>query len=187
LSRKKTTKRETDNELDTSKRNDETALAKLRSLGALLVPIELPQFPVRNLPIILFAENAAAFDELTRTGKDGLLKRQSMISDLQRSRFIPAVEYIQANRVRYLLVQEMANLMKEIDVYVAPSKEGDNLLVTNLTGHPCVVVPNGFSKAGTPTSISFIGKLFDEGTVLAVAKKYQDATGFHLRHPMLPD
>jgi Asp-tRNA(Asn)/Glu-tRNA(Gln) amidotransferase A subunit family amidase len=79
----------------------------------------------------------------------------------------------------------MQKMMENIDVYIAPSFEGDNLLLTNLTGHPCVVVPNGFSKEGTPTSICFMGKLFDEGTVLSVAKKYQDATGFHMRHPNL--
>jgi Asp-tRNA(Asn)/Glu-tRNA(Gln) amidotransferase A subunit family amidase len=70
-----------------------------------------------------------------------------------------------------------------VEVYVAPSFGGDNLLLTNLTGHPCVVVPNGFDEDGNPTSISFIGRLFDEGTVLAVARAYQLATGFHRTHP----
>ncbi|HEY4492664.1 MAG TPA: amidase, partial [Acidobacteriota bacterium] len=101
------------------------------------------------------------------------------------SRFIPAVEYINANRIRYLLIQEMAETLKDIDVYVAPSVEGDNLLLTNLTGQPCVVVPNGFKKDGTPTSVTFCGKLFDEAKTLAVAKAYQDATDFHLKHPEL--
>jgi Asp-tRNA(Asn)/Glu-tRNA(Gln) amidotransferase A subunit family amidase len=96
------------------------------------------------------------------------------------------VEYIQANRVRYLIIQQMQKLMTEVDLYVAPSFQGDNLLLTNLTGHPCVVLPNGFSKKGTPTSITFVGKLFDEETLLAFAKRYQDATGYHLRHPRLP-
>jgi Asp-tRNA(Asn)/Glu-tRNA(Gln) amidotransferase A subunit family amidase len=79
----------------------------------------------------------------------------------------------------------MQKIMKDVDLYVAPSFQGDNLLLTNLTGHPCVVLPDGFSKEGTPTSITFIGRLFDEATLLAVAKKYQDATGFHLKHPAL--
>ena len=79
----------------------------------------------------------------------------------------------------------MQEIMNRVDVYLAPSWEGDNLLLTNLTGHPCVVLPNGFSDDGTPTSISFIGKLFDEGTLIAVAKAYQDATSFHLEHPDL--
>jgi Asp-tRNA(Asn)/Glu-tRNA(Gln) amidotransferase A subunit family amidase len=79
----------------------------------------------------------------------------------------------------------MARLMDQVDVYIAPPFEGDNLLLTNLTGHPCVVLPNGFSKKGTPTSITFMGRLFDEGNLLAVAKKFQDATSWHRKHPPL--
>jgi Asp-tRNA(Asn)/Glu-tRNA(Gln) amidotransferase A subunit family amidase len=136
------------------------------------------------LAFILSAEAAAAFDELTRNGQDDLMVRQ--IKDawpnvFRSSRFIPAVEYIQANRIRYMIIQEMQKL--DVDVYVAPSFGGDNLLLTNLTGHPCVVLPNGFDEKGSPVSISFIGKLYDEATLLAVAKEYQDATDFHLRHP----
>ena len=77
-------------------------------------------------------------------------------------------------------------MMKDIDLYVTPSF-GDNLLLTNLTGHPCVVLPNGFDDRGSPTSISFIGRLFDEATLLGAAKQYQDATGFHLKHPHIPE
>ena len=73
--------------------------------------------------------------------------------------------------------------MKTIDVYVVPSYFGDNLLRTNLTGHPCVVVPNGFNEKGTPTSISFIGDLYEDGNVLAVAKAYQEATDWHKQYP----
>ena len=104
---------------------------------------------------------------------------------IRSARFIPAVEYINANRIRYLLVQEMEKLMSIFDVLIAPPWVGNNLLLTNLTGHPCVVIPNGFSVEGTPTSISFIGKLFDEGKIIAFAKAYQDATDFHLKHPSL--
>jgi Asp-tRNA(Asn)/Glu-tRNA(Gln) amidotransferase A subunit family amidase len=165
--------------------NNEAVLAKLRELGAELIPVELPDHPVSNLSFILSAEAAAAFDELTRSGKDDLMVRQiknAWPNVFRTSRFIPAVEYIQANRVRYLVIQAMAKMMADIDVYVAPSF-GSNLLLTNLTGHPCVVVPNGFDKKGGPTSISFIGRLYDEATTLAVAKTYQDATDFHRRHP----
>jgi Asp-tRNA(Asn)/Glu-tRNA(Gln) amidotransferase A subunit family amidase len=170
--------------------NNDTSFAVLRRLGATLVPVSLPKLPISDLSIILSAEAGAAFDELTRGGKDDMLVRQ--IKDawpnvFRASRFIPAVEYIQANRVRYLAIQEMAKLMDQVDVIVAPPFEGDNSLLTNLTGHPCVVVPNGFSKEGTPTSITFLGKLFDEATLLAVAKQYQDATEFHLRHPKLEE
>ncbi|HXG00292.1 MAG TPA: amidase, partial [Bacteroidota bacterium] len=171
------------------KQNDAT-LASLRAMGVNLIPISLPPLPVAQLSFILSAEAAAAFDELTRSGKDDLLVRQiknAWPNVFRASRFIPAVEYLQANRVRYLLIQEMAKLFEQVDLYVAPSLEGNNLLLTNLTGHPCVVVPNGFNDEGTPTSITFIGKLFDEGTLLACARAYQNAHDFHLRHPSLPE
>ncbi len=167
--------------------NNNITLNKLRELGADLIPIDLPEMPISALSFILTAEAAAAFDDLTRSGKDSLLVRQiknAWPNVFRASRFIPAVEYIQANRLRYQLVQKMAKIMKKIDVYVAPSL-GTNLLSTNLTGHPCVVVPNGFNEQDNPTSISFIGRLYDEGTLSAVAKTYQDATEFHRKHPFL--
>lgn len=171
-----------------NKEQNDATLAALRHMGVHLVPIELPDLPISSLSLILSAEAAAAFDELTRSGIDRLLVRQiknAWPNVFRTSRFIPAVEYLQANRLRHKLIQEMARIPEEIDVYLAPSIEGNNLLLTNLTGHPCVVVPNGFTAEGTPTSITFIGRLFQEGTLLAVAKKYQDATGFHLKHPPL--
>jgi Asp-tRNA(Asn)/Glu-tRNA(Gln) amidotransferase A subunit family amidase len=172
-----------------NKANDDSTLALLRSMGAELVPIRLPAYPINDLSIILSAEAGAAFDDLTRSGKDDLLVRQikdAWPNAFRASRFIPAVEYIQANRIRYLVIQEMAKLMRTVDLLVAPSSEGDNSLLTNLTGHPCVVVPNGWTKRGTPTSITFIGQLFGEAKLLAVAKRVQDAMSFHLKHPVLP-
>jgi Asp-tRNA(Asn)/Glu-tRNA(Gln) amidotransferase A subunit family amidase len=168
--------------------NNDSSLAVLERLGARLVPVTLPKYPTNDLSIILSAEAGAAFDDLTRSGRDDLLVRQ--IKDawpnvFRLSRFIPAVEYIQANRVRYLIIQDMQRLMDQVDLYVAPSFEGDNLLLTNLTGHPCVVVPNGFDAKGSPTSICFMGRLFGEATVLAAARSYQEATTFHHRHPKL--
>ncbi len=168
------------------KQNDEATLDTLRSLGAELVPIRLPDYPVEALSLILNVEAAAAFDELTRSGRDELLVRQvrdAWPNVFRQARLVPAVEYIQANRIRSLVMQAMAELMTTIDVYVAPSFVGDNLLLTNLTGHPAVVVPNGFSATGEPTSITFTGQLFGEAGVLAVAEAYQDATSFHLQHP----
>lgn len=165
---------------------NQAALQVMRDLGVELVEIELPDLPTNALQIILSCEAGAAFDELTRTNRDDLLVRQiknAWPNVFRVSRFIPAVEYIQANRVRTLLIEVMDDLLRDIDVYIAPSFEGDNLLLTNLTGHPCVVLPNGFDENGEPVSITFIGRLFDEETLLAVAKKYQDATGFHLQHP----
>jgi len=171
-----------------NKAHNDTVLAVLQRLGAKLVPITLPNLPVGNLSYILSAEAAAAFDDLTRSGRDSLLVRQGKggwPNSFRSARLIPAVEYIQASRVRYLLVQEMEKIMKEIDVYVAPSFGGNNLLLTNLTGHPCVVLPHGFTAENTPTSITFQGKLFGEATLLAVAKAYQDATDHHRKHPSL--
>ncbi|OGU77331.1 MAG: amidase [Ignavibacteria bacterium RBG_16_34_14] len=167
-------------------RNDSLTLAMLKNLGVNLIPIELPVFPINDLAIILSAEAAAAFDELTRSNKDDLLERQiknAWPNSFRASRFIPAVEYINANRIRFQLNQEMGKLMKKVDLYIAPSWEGENLLLTNLTGHPCVVLPNGFTENGTPTSISFIGRLFDEGKIIAIAKAFQDVTDFHKKHP----
>lgn len=174
-----------------TKASNDSVLAVLRRLGATLIPIELPKgLPVNDLTIILSAEAGAAFDDLTRSNRDDLLVRQiknAWPNVFRGSRFIPAVEYLQANRIRSIVIQEMQKLMKDIDVYVAPSFGGDNLLRTNLTGHPCVVLPHGFTSEGTPTSISFIGQLFGEAKLLAVAKKFQDATDYHLKHPLLQE
>ncbi len=171
-----------------NKKNDEASLEALRSLGVELVPFDLPELPVNALSFILNAEAAAAFDELTRSNRDDLLVRQiknAWPNTFRQARLIPAVEYIQANRIRTLLMEEMAQKMKAIDVYIAPSFGGDNLLLTNLTGHPAVVVPNGFDENGSPTSISFIGNLFEEARMLRVAKAFQDVTDFHRKHPDL--
>ncbi len=110
---------------------DSITLSKLKELGAELIPIELPALPISDLAIILSAEAGAVFDELTRSNRDDLLVRQ--IKDawpnvFRASRFIPAVEYINANRIRFLLIQQMQELMEEIDVYIAPSWEGENLI-----------------------------------------------------------
>ncbi len=171
---------------DSNLTNDEATLQKLRDLGADLIPIELPDFPVDALNFILSAEAGAAFQELTFSNRDDEMVRQiknAWPNVFRAANLIPAVEYIQANRARSLLIQKMAKVMKKVDLYVAPSFGGHDLLLTNLTGHPCVVVPNGFNEKHSPTSISFIGQLYDEGTILAVAKKYQDATNFDKQHP----
>ena len=169
--------------------NDLIALAKLRELGAELIPIELPHFPLNDIEMVLGVEAAAAFDDLTRNGLDDQMARQTRGSwpgIFRQARFVPAVEYIQANRIRYLLIQEMAKVFKQIDLFVAPSSDGESNQITNQTGHPCLVLPDGFNRAGQPTSICFIGSLFGEAKILAVGKAYQDATGFHLKHPVLP-
>jgi Asp-tRNA(Asn)/Glu-tRNA(Gln) amidotransferase A subunit family amidase len=170
------------------KRFDDRTLETIRGMGFDLIPVELPQLPVGSMSFILNVEAAAAFDELTRSNRDELMVRQvrnAWPNVFRQSRFVPGVEYLHANRVRTLLLQAMAETMTAVDVYVTPSFVGDNLLLTNLTGHPCVVLPNGFRSDATPTSISFIGGLFAEAELLAFAKAYQDATEFHLRNPKL--
>jgi Asp-tRNA(Asn)/Glu-tRNA(Gln) amidotransferase A subunit family amidase len=172
--------------------HDVAVLDVLRRLDVALQPIDLPDLPgqaIGALRLILTAEGAAAFDELTRSGRDDLMVRHkeenAWPNVFRQGRTIPAVEYIQANRVRTLLMREMAKRMAGVDAYVCPSFGGDNLLITNLTGHPAVVLPNGFRKDGTPTSITFTGRLYGEAELLALARAYQEATGFHLKHPKL--
>ncbi|MEA2560753.1 MAG: hypothetical protein QOH06_2257 [Acidobacteriota bacterium] len=167
---------------------DLAALEDLRKVGVELKPIELPKLPIDALGLILTAEAAAAFDDLTRSGRDDQLVRQveqAWPNVFRQGQMIPAVAYLQANRIRTLAMREMDRILAEIDVYVSPTYGGNNLLLTNLTGHPSVVLPNGFRKDGTPTSITFLGKLFGEGEALALAKAYQDATGWHLKRPKL--
>ena len=170
-------------------------LATLRSLGLDLIPVEFPDYPLDVARLILYAEAAAAHDELTRSRRVDLLARPTAWPRrFRQSRMIPAVEYIQADRVRVFLMKEMAQLMNEVDVIVAPpsapgtpsnSPLGKNIPLTNMTGHPCVVLPNGFTENGTPSTVTFVGKLYAEAEILALAKRYQDATGFHLKHPVL--
>jgi Asp-tRNA(Asn)/Glu-tRNA(Gln) amidotransferase A subunit family amidase len=168
---------------------DRQSLETLRGLGYELVPFELPdEYPVGSLSFILTAEAATAFDELTRSGRDDLLVRQiarAWPNVFRQGQLIPAVEYLRANRVRTLLQREMERRLEKIDVYLCPTFGGDNLLLTNLTGHPSVVLPNGFRSDGTPTSLTFMGKLFGETEVLAVAGAFQRATDFHRRRPPL--
>ena len=185
----------------------EAALGKLQEMGVKPIPVEMPKFPSDAVATMLTAESAAAFDELTRTGRDKLLTSQKDYdwpNTFRSARFIPAVEYIQAARARTLLMEAMAKVFEGMDVIVTPSN-GPQLTITNLTGHPAVIVPNGMRGEGAPKSLSedpgdfmnsggpgtlpsltFLGKLYGEAELLAFAKAYQDATGFHLMHPNLP-
>ena len=184
---------------------DDAALEKIRSMGVNLIPVEMPQLPFQGMRSILVAEAAAAFDELTRSGRDKLLTEQSpqdWPNTFRTARFIPAVEYIQANRARTLAIQQMAKIFEQVDVIVAPTNAGQ-LTITNLTGHPAVIVPNGLrgddapkprvlptgeedaGGPGTPVSLTFLANLYEEAKLAAFARAYQEATGFHLQHPKL--
>ena len=174
-----------------TKKFDDAALDVFHRLGIALIPIDLPDVPYDAMRIILNAEAAAAFDELTRTDRDKELVQQGKSdwpNSFRTSRFIPAVDYVNANRVRTMAIQKWDDLMRTVDVIVTPTGAANlsQLVATNLTGHPAVIVPNGFRDDGTPVSLTFLGGLFEEAKVMAVAKAYQDATGFHLKHPVVP-
>lgn len=174
-------------ERNASKPFDEAALSVLRELGADLRPVEIPPLEYNAMRIILTAEAGAAFDELTRSGRVNELAQQgpnAWPNTFRTARLIPAVDYINANRVRTQAIRAWAALMDQVDVIVAPTNSGQ-LLATNLTGHPAVILPHGFRENGTPVSITFIGRLFDEQSMLRVAHAYQRATDFHRKHPAL--
>lgn len=168
------------------KANDLAVIEVLRKAGATITPVNLPKYPVSGMYVILFAEAAAAFDDLTRSNRDDELVAQKQFSwpnSFRSSRSIPAVEYIQANRLRTKLMAEMAMLFDHYDVLVVPSYGSDVLQITNLSGHPCVVVPNGFVEDKQMGSISFIGGMFREHQLVQVAAAYQDLTDFHTKRP----
>jgi len=165
----------------------QVALDALRNAGAKLEPIELPKFSTAALRIILVSEAAAAFDDITRSGEINQLSGQEpgdWPNSFRSARFIPAVEYIRAQRARTLLMREMDALMSSWDVFVSPAPASASLLITNLTGHPAVCVPCGFLK-GLPQSIMFTGGLYDEGAPLRVALAFERATDWHTMHPTL--
>ena len=186
---------------------NDAALQKLRGMGVKMTPIELPKLPYQPMVTILDVEAAAAFDELTRTGRDKLLKDHTAggwANSFRVARFVPAVEYVQANRAKFLAMQGVAKAFEGYDVIVAPTS-GEQLTVTNLTGHPALILPNGFrgddappavkgkdgrvgnyGGPGTPVSITFLAPLYGEEKLLAFGRAYQEATKFHLQHPKLP-
>ena len=173
---------------------DLQVLKVLEGMGLELVPVAMPERAVGPLVMSLWVEAGAAFDDITRNKEiDSMVRqvRQAWPNVFRAARFVPAVEYIQANRYRTLLMKEMEQVMNQIDVFVSPSFRGGTLRITNLTGHPAVVVPNRFdlledqpnSPRRSPGSITFMGGLYKDDAVLAVAHAYQQQTDFHLRRP----
>lgn len=158
------------------------------------INVEAVTFPDSTLytanliSIVLNAESAAAFDELTRTNRDDLIERQDRDfwpNTFRAARMIPAVEYINANRYRYNLCKGVYDFMKNYDVLIVPTYGGRQLAITNLTGNPALCMPIGFASNGTPQSITLLGKLYDEASILAAAKLFQDNTDHHKKHPAL--
>jgi Asp-tRNA(Asn)/Glu-tRNA(Gln) amidotransferase A subunit family amidase len=182
------------------------ALETLRSMGLKLTPVEMPDFHFSALLNILGAEAAAAFDDLTTSGRDALLSGQKPYdwpNGFRTSRFLSAVDYIQAECARSLALAAMHKTFADFDVIVTPSG-GTQLTATNLCGQPAVIVPNGLRGAdappflqtkdddwpdyggpGTPVSITFLAPLYQDAKAVALAHAYQQKTGFHLLHPKL--
>ena len=172
------------------------ALDALEQAGVKMTPIELPKFPSQNIRFILTAEAATAFDDITRDGRVNQLSGQDAgdwPNSFRTSRFVPAVEYLRAQRARMLLMREMDKLMMQWDVFVSPAPGSASLLITNLTGHPAVCVPCGFLDVPSgpnnpalqhlPQSIMFTGGLYDEASPLRVALAFEQATKWHNMHP----
>ncbi len=164
-------------------------LDDFKAMGVNVQPVQFADsliYPANLISIILNAESGAAFDELTRTNRDDLVERQDKDfwpNSFRSSRMIPAVEYINANRYRSELCQKMNEFMKNYDVVITPTFMGSQLAITNLTGHPVVCMPVGFNQRGLPASITLIGNLYDEASILAAAKAYQDKTDHNKKHP----
>jgi Asp-tRNA(Asn)/Glu-tRNA(Gln) amidotransferase A subunit family amidase len=187
-------------------RYEQAALNKLGKMGVNLSPVELPKLPWDAMVPLLTAEAAAAFDDLTMSGRDRLLTEQGpedWPNDFRIARLYPAVEYIQANRVRTLAVRQFAALFDQVDIVVTPSTD-KQLIATNLTGNPAVILPNGLRGSdappppaiddgdhddiggpGTPVSLTFLGGLYQDAKLAAFARAYQEATGFQKVHPKL--
>lgn len=175
---------------DTS-RTELKVLQAYRDMGVELIPVDFPDstvYPFNIMDVVISAECAAAFDDFTRNDIDDLMTRQGLFdwpNTFRVSRFVPAVEYINANRHRNILMQKVNEVVNQFDVIICPTRgSGNQSAITNLTGHPVLCVPTGFDRrSNTPTSISFIGKLFGEASILTAAKYYQDKTGWDEMHP----
>jgi Asp-tRNA(Asn)/Glu-tRNA(Gln) amidotransferase A subunit family amidase len=197
------------------KANEDAVFAQLKAMGVTLEPFELPKMPNGVLGGILGAESGAAFDQALRSGRLEKMTNKQRSNGFRSSRLTPAVEYLQAQRVRAMVMKQFAQVVSKFDVYLAPATGGaarrggrgetspagpppatppvpqppsvtrDHFSIANVCGYPAVSVPNGFIVAGTPTSITFLGRLYNEAAILALAKAYQDRARWHQRTPML--
>ena len=182
-----------------SSTNEWKVLAAFRKMGIEPVPVDFPDstvYPFDIIGTVIGAESAAAFDEMTRLNIDDQLTRQTRNdwpNAFRAARYIPAVEYVNANRHRYLLMKKINAFMKDYDIVICPTFEGNQPAITNLTGHPALCMPTGFSnqeisagvKASLPTSITLLANLYQEALLLAVGKAFQQATDYEDKHPSL--
>lgn len=167
------------------------ALEEFKSLGINITPVTFPDstiYPFDIMNIVISAESAAAFDDLTRSDRDSLIERQDKNfwpNIFRTARYIPAVEYINANRYRSNLNKAFQAFMKDYDVVIVPTYAGNQLAITNLTGNPAICFPIGFTKTGNPYSITLVGNLYDDASILQLANAYQNKTEHHKKHPEL--
>jgi len=187
------------------KGHDDKALEQVQALGVKLIPLKVPDWNVDVASIGV--ESAVFFDELVRSGNDKKLTNPARANGFRASRVVPAVEYLQSQRARAMMMAKLAEATAGVDVYLCPATSGGppapvggrggapnprrqsstqrHFTMANLACYPAVAVPHGFGESGSPSSITFYGRPFGEGEVLALAKAYQDAAGFHLKHPEL--
>ncbi|MGQ0734690.1 MAG: amidase [Acidobacteriota bacterium] len=164
--------------------NNQQALAVLRSLGVTLVPFDLPEVPIAAIDLIRYVETAAYFSDITRAGlltqvEEGPEKSVRPI-EIRSAHFTPAVDFVQANRFRMRVMQQMDQAMADLDLFI-----GSQQSLTNRTGHPVVSLPSGFFQ-GSPTALHLTGQIFGDAEILLLAHAFQRATDHHLRHPALP-
>lgn len=190
------------------KQNDEKTLEAIQAMGVRLIPVTLPEWTadVSNFSV----ESGAFFDELVRSGRDKQLANPARANGFRASRLIPAVEYLQSQRARMMMMMKLAEATAHVDVYLVPSNAAAapagaaaapepaagppprpqtttqrHFTMANSACYPAVSVPNGFAESGTPGSITFYARPFGETELLALVKAYQDATGFYRKSPKL--
>ncbi|TDT41802.1 Asp-tRNA(Asn)/Glu-tRNA(Gln) amidotransferase A subunit family amidase [Maribacter spongiicola] len=180
-------KKDIEKDTSLSKDNLEKAVKTFKEMGLTLKEVELPEdVPYKSFDVILRAEAGAFFDDMVRAREVDKMVEQderSRANSLRQARFIPAVEYLQANRHRQVLIEKMQTIMKDYDVLISPTFGNRQLIITNLTGHPVIAIPTGLDKEKHPTSITLVGNLYDEASILLLAKAFQDQTEFDEMHP----
>lgn len=180
-------KKDIEKDTSLSKPNLEKAIESFKKMGITLNEIELPEdVPYNSFDVILRAEAGAFFDDLVQSRNVDKMVEQNQSSranSLRQARFIPAVEYLQANRHRQVLIEKMEGIMKNYDILISPTFGNKQLIITNLTGHPVIAIPTGLDKEKHPTSITLVGNLYDEASILLLAKAFQDQTDFDEMHP----
>jgi len=187
---------------------DRAALETVRRIGMAPVEVSLPDWPYGSLNTILFAEAAAAFEDLTLSRRVNELKMQvadGWPNTFRQSRFLSAVDFVQADRLRRKVAQEMARLFEKVDVLLVPALRDEILTITNFTGHPSLTLPAGFVEVGqarsdwapdpahplptfspkrrVPHGVTLVGRLFDEGTIGRAGIALERAFGVSEKRP----